>query len=95
MTSTNAISERSFSALRRLKNYMRSTMSQERLNHQLVLHTQIDYTDILELIAVANEFVSFSKHRIQILGNFTEDDYISGGYCRKCKNSFQCSQCCQ
>ena len=30
---TNAVSERSFSALRRLQTYMRSTMSQDRLNH--------------------------------------------------------------
>ena len=94
MPATNAISERSFSAHRRLKNYMRSTMSQERLNHLLVLHTHKDYTDSLELIAVTIEFVSFSEHRIQIIGNFTEDDNISGGYCRKCKNCLQCSQCC-
>ena len=38
MPSTNAISERSFSALRRVKNYLRSTMTQERLNHLLLLH---------------------------------------------------------
>ena len=95
MPATNTISERSFNALRRLKNYMRSVMSQERLNHLLVLHTHKDYTDSLELSAVANEFVSFSEHRIQIFGNFTEDDNISGGYCRKCKNSLQCSQYCQ
>ena len=70
-------------------------MSQEWLNDLLVLYTHRDYTDCLELIAVANEFVSLSEHRIQIFGNFTEDDNISGGYCRKCKNSVQCSQCCQ
>ena len=33
MLSTNAVSERWFSALRRIKNYLRNTMSQERLNH--------------------------------------------------------------
>ena len=65
-------------------------MSQEWLNHLLVLHTHKDYTDSLELIAVANEFASFSEHWIQIF-DFTEDDNISGGYCRKCKNSLQCS----
>ena len=70
-------------------------MSQERLNHLLVLHTHKDNTDSLELIVVANTFVSFSEHRIQIFGNFTEDDNISCGYCCKCKNSLQYSQCCQ
>ena len=32
-------------------------MSQERLIQLLVLHTHKDYTDSLQLIAVANEFV--------------------------------------
>ena len=38
MPSTNAISERSFSALRRVKTYLRSTMTQVRLNSLLTLH---------------------------------------------------------
>lgn len=33
MPATNAVSERSFSALRRIKTYLRSTMSQVRLNN--------------------------------------------------------------
>ena len=33
MPATNASSERSFSALRRIKTYLRNTMSQARLNH--------------------------------------------------------------
>ena len=37
MPSTNCTSERSFSALRRLKTYLRSTMSQERLNNSLMV----------------------------------------------------------
>ena len=61
MPATNAVSERSFSALRRLKNYMRSTMSQDRLNHLLFLHAHKDYTNSLDLIAVVNDFVSFSE----------------------------------
>lgn len=36
MPATNAISERSFSALRRVKSYLRSTMTQERLNNILI-----------------------------------------------------------
>ena len=37
---TTATAERSFSTLHRLKNYLRSTMSQKRLNHLILLHTQ-------------------------------------------------------
>lgn len=47
MASTNAISERSFSAMRRLKTYLRTTMKQERLNHLLLLHVHKDETSSL------------------------------------------------
>ena len=36
MPSTNAESERSFSTLRRIKTYLRSTMTQKRLNHLMI-----------------------------------------------------------
>uniref|UniRef100_A0A1X7ST17 HAT C-terminal dimerisation domain-containing protein n=1 Tax=Amphimedon queenslandica TaxID=400682 RepID=A0A1X7ST17_AMPQE len=39
---TTASAERSFSSLRRLKSYLRSTMSQERLNHLSLLHIERD-----------------------------------------------------
>ena len=55
---TNGSSERSFSAMRRVKSYLRSTMSQERLNHLMILHVHKDLTDKLNLISIANEFVS-------------------------------------
>ena len=38
MPASNATSERSFSALRRVKSYLRSTMCQQRLNNLMVLH---------------------------------------------------------
>jgi len=55
MPATNATSERSFSALRRLKTYLRSTMTQCRLNHLLTLHVHRDATDGMNLTDVANE----------------------------------------
>ena len=64
LPSTNAVSERSFSAMRRVKTYLRSTMRQERLNNLLTLHVHKDHTDELDLMAVANEFVSHSEHRL-------------------------------
>ena len=38
LTSTSCPAERSFSALRRVKNYLGSTMSQDRLSHVCLLH---------------------------------------------------------
>ena len=42
MPASNATSERSFSALRRVKTYLRSTMTQCRLNNLMVLHVHRD-----------------------------------------------------
>ena len=44
MPATNAISERSFSTLRRVKTYLRSTMKQDRLNHLMLLHIHKNMT---------------------------------------------------
>ena len=38
MPATNATSEHSFSALRCVKTYLRTTMTQQRLNNLMVLH---------------------------------------------------------
>ena len=42
---TNAVSERSFSALRRLKNWLRATMAQDRLNWCMLLLILCEKTD--------------------------------------------------
>ena len=44
MPATNAASERSFSTLRRNKTYLRSTMTQQRLNHLMILHINRELT---------------------------------------------------
>ena len=74
MPATNAVSERSFSALRRIKTYLRSTMSQVRLNHLLTLHIHRELTDKLDIIAAANEFLCNSEHREQVFGKFKCSD---------------------
>ena len=60
---TNAVSERSCSALRRTKTWLRTTMSQERLNHCLMLHVHKFLTDELNLMSIAEEFVSVNESR--------------------------------
>ena len=71
MPATNAASERSFSAMRRLKTYLRSTMCQTRLNHIMLLNLNKDRVDKLEIDSVANQFVQGSEHCLRMFGKFT------------------------
>ena len=70
LPATNATSERSFSALRRIKTYLHTTMSQERLNYLMVLHAHKEQVDRLELERVAHEFVSGREGRLRVFGSF-------------------------
>ena len=70
---TNAISERSFSAMRRLKTYLRFTMGQKRLNAIMLLHVHKDMTDKLSVIEMANQFCT-TEHRQSVFGSFSEKD---------------------
>ena len=68
MPATNATSERSSSALRRLKTYLRTTMSQLRLNNLMVLHVHKELTDSLDLKSIARSFVNANDSRKRIFG---------------------------
>ena len=70
MPASNATSERSFSALRRVKTYLRTTMTQERLNNLMLLHVHQESLDKLDLPAIAEEFVRGSQHRLSLFGHF-------------------------
>ena len=70
MPASNAVSERSFSTMRRIKSYLRSTMGQARLNHAMVLSIYKEQLDELDLKTIANEFVSSSEHRLRFFGKF-------------------------
>ena len=71
MPAANAVSEHSFSSLQHLKSYLRSTMTQTRLNNLMVLHVHSNLTDKLRLTKVGNEFIKDSK-RNYILVNFCQ-----------------------
>jgi hypothetical protein len=74
MPATNAVSERSFSALKRVKTYLRSTTGPARLNHLMLVHVHKEKTDSLNLLNIANAFVSAKQNRKQLFGNFSEKD---------------------
>ena len=72
MPATNATSERSFSALRRIKSYLRTTMSQQRLNNLMVLFIHGDSLDEMNLEDVADEFISAKDTRLKIFAKFNK-----------------------
>ena len=67
---TSSTAERTFSALRRLKSYMRSTMTQERLNNVMVAHIYKEITDRISLINIAQRFCSANDRRKVYFGHF-------------------------
>ena len=71
---TNAVSERSFSALKRVKTYLRAIAKEKRLNHLMILHVHQDRTDKIHLVDVANQFVEWKDNRVHIFGKFTCND---------------------
>jgi len=60
--------ERSFSSLRRLKTWLRSTMTQTRLNSVAVCHAHQDILDDLDLHALETDFISRSDIRKNLFG---------------------------
>ena len=67
---SSATSERTFSAMKHLMTYLRSTMREKRLNHCLLLHVHKSLTDGLDLISAAKEFISHYDERLKYYGNF-------------------------
>ena len=55
---TTATAERSFSVLRRVKTYLRSSISQQRLNHCMLLYLFKEKIESLNLVRIASQFAS-------------------------------------
>ena len=71
---TSATQERSFSTLRWLKTWLRSTMNQKRLNSFTLLNEKPDIVNKMSLIDVVNEFVALHPSRLNTFGKFTDKD---------------------
>jgi hypothetical protein len=65
---TSATAERSFSCLKRIKTWLRTTMGQSRLNSLAVLHAHRHIEPQLDL--VLNEFVQLNQSRERVFGRF-------------------------
>ena len=71
-------SERTFSALRRLKNYIRSTMKQDRLNNCLQIHFHESITDTLDTVQIAKRCACANEQRKGHYGKFERDLRMAG-----------------
>ena len=71
MPATNAVSERSFSAFKRVKTHLRSTTGEGRLNHLMLLHVHKELADGIDMVEVANLFVGDNK---ELIGKFSKND---------------------
>ena len=63
MPATNAVIECSFSTLKRVKTYLRSTTGQAGLNHFMLLHVHKEVADGMDKVEVANLFVGDNHRR--------------------------------
>ena len=69
---TSATAERSFSSLCRIKTFLRSTMTHQRLNNLFLLYVHTQLTDTLEVSSVAQDFISVNPHRFNYFGDFLQ-----------------------
>ena len=76
MPATNAIGERSFSALKQVKTYLPSTTGDSRLNYliMMMLHVHKDTKDALTFVDTAYDFVGEKENRKQLFGKFSAND---------------------
>ena len=58
---TSATPEQTFSALRRLMPYTRSQMTEKALNNCFLLHVHKEFTDELDIILIAKEFIKNTR----------------------------------
>ncbi|KAF0304867.1 Zinc finger MYM-type protein 1 [Amphibalanus amphitrite] len=67
---TSCTAERSFSVLRRLKNWLRSTISQERLSQAAVLASYPEKVDALDIEKEMREFAAQTAQRVNAFGRW-------------------------
>lgn len=68
---SSAEAERSFSGLRRLKTYLRSTSGQQRLNNIAMCHIHSHILDDLNIDELVKQFISRKDNRMKTFGGAT------------------------
>ena len=71
LPAANAESERNFSKMKLIKTYLRSTMSQKRLNHFMIFAVYPELVDELNFKDIGEEFVAKQCGRETVFGKAT------------------------
>ena len=75
MLATNTVSEMSVSKLRRIKDWLRTLMTQKRLNHCMILSVHKERVYDLDVVVAANGFCSGKKDWWNTFDNFRKKDF--------------------
>ena len=67
---TTATEEWTFSSLQRLKNFIKSTMTQKRLNNVVQMHTDKERIDKVNFLSVAKDFVNSNERHANYFGHY-------------------------
>ena len=70
---TSSSQARPFSTARRLKSWLRSTMTSQSFNGLALLNVHKECTDQLDLMEVGNEFIDQNEHRRKHFGKYTQN----------------------
>lgn len=73
MPVSSSEAERSFNALRRLKTWLRTTMTQARLNHAAVCHVHQDRLDNINIKEICQQFICANDWRHHAFGSFMQE----------------------
>lgn len=63
---TNCSSERSFSKLKHIKNYLSASMSQDLLNSRAIMSLESDLLDDIDYSTVVDEFAEVKSRRVKL-----------------------------
>ena len=74
---TSATAERAFFSVRRIKTFLKSTMSQQRLNNLFLLYVHKARINALDLSSVAKDFVYANSRRSNYFGDFRAFEVVS------------------
>ena len=81
MLAINNSSERAFSVMKRIKTYLHSSTTNNRLNYCVILHIRAEDVDKINTIEIAMEFIEYYQTRLPYSADFKYLSAVIEQYC--------------